>query len=369
MTREPHRGARDRSEEPFQGGESGGVSDARWQIEDSAEAADADQTASDADQTASDSDQTASDSDQDQSETDQRAADRDQAAADRDLTQHPDEQELEAYRRSRAERSFGERERQTGTLIRLRSAAARDEQAAQRDATAAKRDMAATARDRLASSLELEAERAAGALGSPRDDALRHALGMAATARQNAATDRERAARDRERAAADREKAARDRNSATLELQAADLDELTGVYRRGMGESLIHHELLRAARSGGPLVVAFIDVDGLKEVNDQEGYAAGDKLLRVVADALTSSLRPYDPVIRYGGDEFVCAFSGVELEEVRQRLDDINRSFAAASFAFGLTAALPDDTVASVIERSSIQMRESRSVPKRFPAS
>src|SRR5436305_3849611 len=116
MTREPHRGARDRSEEPLQGGESGGVSDARWQIEDSAEAADADQTASDADQTASDSDQTASDSDQDQSETDQRAADRDQAAADRDLTQHPDEQELEAYRRSRAERSFGERERQTGTL-------------------------------------------------------------------------------------------------------------------------------------------------------------------------------------------------------------------------------------------------------------
>ncbi|MFL5906137.1 MAG: diguanylate cyclase [Solirubrobacterales bacterium] len=370
MTHEPDRGKEVRSGRPLEGEGSGGDFGTRWDLEDRAEAADVDQTASDADQTASDADQTASDADQAQAETDQRAADRDQAAADRDLARHPEDHgDLEDYRRSRAERGFGERERQTGTMIRLRSAAARDEQGAQRDATAVKRDLAADVRDQLAESLEREAESAAVALEPPTDRALRDALALAATARHNAAADRGRAARDRERAGADREKAARDRNHATLELQAANMDELTGVYLRGMGESLIHHELLRAARSGDPLMVAFIDVDRLKEINDQEGYAAGDKLLRAVADALVSSLRPYDPVIRYGGDEFVCAFSGVDLGEAQLRLEEVNHSLAAASFAIGLTAALPDDTVASIIERSSTEMRKARGSAKRFPAS
>ena len=372
MTREPRGGrSRDGSDEPLEGDGSGSVSDARWAIEDRDESAGTDQTGSDADQTTSDADQTAADADQAQAESDQRAADRDQAAADRDLARHPpDTSDLEDYRRSQADRSFGEHERQTGTLIRLRSAVARDEQAASRDATAAKRDMAATARDRLASSLELEAERAANELKSPRDDdTLRRALSMAATARQNAAADRERAARDRARAAADRQRAASDRNQATLEIQAAHLDDLTGVYRRGMGEAILNHELLRAARSGSPLVVAFVDVDHLKDVNDRHGYAAGDRLLRDVASALVSSLRPYDPVVRIGGDEFVCALAGLELDEARERLDRINDSLVAASFAFGLTAARPGDTVEGIIERSSVQMRQSRVVPGRFPAS
>jgi diguanylate cyclase (GGDEF)-like protein len=371
MTHEPRRGTGSSSGRPLKGEGSGPAFDARWEIEDRGESADSDQTASDADQTASDADQSASDADQAQTDSDQRAADRDQAAADRDQARHPDDRdEVEEYARSRAERSFGEHERQTGTLIRLRTAVSRDEQAARRDATAAKRDMAATSRDRLASSLEIEAERAANDLKSPRDDdALRRALSMAATARQNAGADRERAARDRVRAASDREKAARDRNQATLEIQAAHLDDLTGVYRRGMGDAILNHELLRAARADTPLVVAFIDVDHLKDVNDRDGYAEGDRLLRDVARALVSSMRPYDPVMRIGGDEFVCSLSDVDLNEARERLNEIEESLPAASFTFGLTAARPDDTVATVIERSSVQMRESRAVPKRFPAS
>jgi diguanylate cyclase (GGDEF)-like protein len=370
MTHEPGRGEADSSSGPLRGDGSGGEADGRWQVEEQGESADADQTASDTDQTASDTDQTASDADQAQSESDQRAAARDQAAADRDLARHPeDRNHLADYRRSTAERSFGERERQTGTLIRLRTAVARDEQAAQRDATAARRDMSATARDRLASSLELEAEKAANSLGKTSDKTLRHALSMAATARQNAAADRERAARDRARAAADREKAARDRNEATLEIQAGQLDELTGVYRRGMGQAILNHELLRAERSGSSLIVAFVDVDQLKAVNDDEGYAAGDQLLRDVADALMSILRPYDPVMRIGGDEFVCALSGVDLEEARRRLGQINESLAPATISFGITAARSGDTVASIIERSSVQMRQTRAVPRRFPPS
>lgn len=368
MTHEPRRGKEQHSTEPREGGEREGVTDGRWLIEET-DAADADQTASDTDQTASDADQTASDADQAQSEADQRAAERDQAAADRDLAQHPDTESVESYRRSRAERSFGERERQTGTMVRLRTAAARDEQAARRDASAAKRDVAAAARDRLANAIELDAERAADALGPGQEEPLRQALALAATARQNAAADRERAARDRERAAADRQRAATDRTEATDEIQAAHLDDLTGAYRRGMGEAILRHELLRSARAGSPLTVAFVDVDHLKEVNDREGYRAGDRLLQEVAGALTSTLRPYDPVVRTGGDEFVCAMSGVGIDEARERFSEINDSLADRSVSFGLTAALPQDTVETVVERCSAAMRGGRRPERRFPPS
>jgi diguanylate cyclase (GGDEF)-like protein len=367
MTREPKRGT-DGPEEPRDGDVRGAVRGDRWLMEES-ERADADQTVSDGDQTAADSDQTASDADQAQSESDQRAADRDQAAADRDLARHPGGDNWETYRRSRAERSTGERERQTGTMVRLRTAVARDEQAARRDASAAKRDVAANARDQLANALELEAQRAVHALGPSDDKPLREALAVAATARQNAAADRVRAATDRERAAADRARAASDRSEATLEIQAAHLDDLTGVYRRGMGEAILHHELLRSARAGSPLTVAFVDVDHLKEVNDVDGYAAGDKLLRDVAGALTSTLRPYDPVVRTGGDEFVCAMSGVGIEEARLRFSEINESLADQSVTIGLAEAHPDDTVESVVERSSAAMRSTRRPGRRFSAS
>jgi len=69
----------------------------------------------------------------------------------------------------------------------------------------------------------------------------------------------------------------------------------------------VSHEIDRARRSDGRFVVAFADVDRLKIVNDQEGHAAGDRVLQAVVSAIRTRLRSFDPIIRYGGDEFVCA--------------------------------------------------------------
>lgn len=66
------------------------------------------------------------------------------------------------------------------------------------------------------------------------------------------------------------------------------------------------------------MVVAFVDVDHLKVLNDREGHAAGDGLLRRVGEGLQACLRPHDLVIRYGGDEFVCVVSGADLAPVLQ---------------------------------------------------
>ncbi len=104
-----------------------------------------------------------------------------------------------------------------------------------------------------------------------------------------------------------------------LEAEAAR-DDLTGALRRGVGTRLLQGEIDRVRRGNGRLVVAFIDCDDLKQVNDTEGHAAGDRLLQLVASTLRRRLRSYDLVIRYGGDEFVCVLSGAASDGARAKL-------------------------------------------------
>ncbi len=86
---------------------------------------------------------------------------------------------------------------------------------------------------------------------------------------------------------------------------AAATDQLTGILnRRGFTESA-ERELERARRYGHPLSLAYVDVRGLKAVNDSEGHPAGDRLLKEVAVLLSQSARTHDLVGRMGGDELV----------------------------------------------------------------
>jgi diguanylate cyclase (GGDEF)-like protein len=85
---------------------------------------------------------------------------------------------------------------------------------------------------------------------------------------------------ERTAAAADRRAAMLDRQQAAADRRVAGLDELTGVLRRGAGEQALPREIDRSRRSGQPLTLALMDVDELKTINDQQGHAAGDRLLR-----------------------------------------------------------------------------------------
>jgi len=323
-------------------------------------ASDADQTAADADQTAADADQTASDTDQSASEADQHAADRDQAASDRDLAENPALASLlRTHEVSRADRELAAFERETTTLVRSRISAERDTTAEERDEQARKRDAAADARDRLAETLELEAEHPRETSTST-DNRLRLALIDSAAARTRAAAERVRAAADRERAANDRAQARTDREQANAELVRAHLDHLTGAYTRGMGEQAIRNEMIRARRAGGDLVLAFVDVDGLKSVNEREGYEAGDDLVRNVAATLRSKLRPYDPLVRVGGDEFVCTISDTDIEGARVRIQSIQRSLDSGSISVGLATMRDGDSLSDLIRRADQEMRRAR---------
>lgn len=322
-----------------------------------------DQTLADREQTLGDADQTGSDSDQSAAESDQSAADSDQEASDRDLAQGGDRTLHDTSRELRDHNA----------QQRVETAARRVDVAAARDAVAQERDVAAMARDEAAvlQDNELAARDAAWAVGGsaappdrePQERAAenrRRALAdraTAAEARARAAADRAQAAADREQAARDRVRAQADRDALLHQLAIAETDVLTGARTRGPGLAELDLEIDRARRAAGQLAVAYVDIVGLKAVNDTRGHAAGDELLQSAVRAIRGQLRSYDLIVRLGGDEFLCVMSGATIEEAHQRFDAVKATLAAdadrqSEIKIGFAVLEPGDSSAELIQRA-----------------
>ncbi len=196
------------------------------------------------------------------------------------------------------------------------------------------------------------------------EPSVRACLPAHGVARHRAAADRADAAGDRRRAAKDRVAADADRGQARLELGEARSDSLTGAQRRGLGLVTLQHEIDRSFRSGEPFALAFVDVDGLKQLNDREGHAAGDALLQAVVTALMTGRRSYDSVVRIGGDEFLCGFTNTDLVACRRRIEEIRASLErgrpAASISVGLAILGERDTLEKLIARADADMYSSK---------
>jgi diguanylate cyclase (GGDEF)-like protein len=326
-----------------------------------------DQTASETDQTLSDADHSAAESDQTSSERDQVASDSDQAASDHDLASGVNRA---AYRFSRDIRQRSTAQREQTATERLRIAEQRDAVAHLRDLAALARDQAADARDvamaqldniddqhestRALTGLELVARAA-----EQRKRAAEHRA-RAAAQRVLAAEDRHTAARDREHAAREREQAWADRQALTIELARAAVDALTGARTRAAGLRELDNELDRARRTASPLSVAYIDVVGLKTVNDTLGHAAGDVLLKRVVAHLQAHLRPYDLIIRLGGDEFLCAMPNLVEASARERIASLVTALPSApnpgAIRTGVAHLRAHETASELIERADSEL-------------
>ena len=117
-------------------------------------------------------------------------------------------------------------------------------------------------------------------------------------------------------------------------------------------------------------MVAFIDVDDLKQVNDTQGHLAGDRLLQLVGETLRAHLRPYDVIVRYGGDELVCAMPNLTAREATARFERIAAVLTAAdanhSITFGLAEAEPADSLQGLIVRADADLLEARRSGRRY---
>jgi diguanylate cyclase (GGDEF)-like protein len=246
-------------------------------------------------------------------------------------------------------------ERDVVATARDLAARARDAAADARTGTAAPGDAAPRAQAEPAHPLPTVAFRAAG----QRNRAARR---RAHNARQGAlaAHDRRAAAGDRTQAARERLHALVDREILADQLAVADNDPLTGARTRAAGLADLDRELERCRRTGAPLGVAYVDVVGLKALNDSAGHDAGDDLLEHTVRVIKEHLRPYDLVIRLGGDEFLCAMSGTTLSETRQRMSLIVDALAAAPRAVkirtGLAALTPGDSTAALVARADNEL-------------
>ncbi len=240
--------------------------------------------------------------------------------------------------------------------VRVDGTAERKQQTTTRDETARDRDGMAEERDQAAAEQDGEIQRLAGELGrdDPRVNQVVDALQVSLA----------KSAADREQAVGDREAAALDREDHLAELDRAHSDDLTGVYRRGMGRIALVNEIERAHRSHGALALAYIDLDGLKGINDRDGHTAGDSLLRDLVTSMRGKLRSYDPIVRWGGDEFICTISDVDLEAARGRMEEIKRALGEAhpgsSLSVGLAMLGEGDTLETLIERADAALLEAR---------
>jgi diguanylate cyclase (GGDEF)-like protein len=146
-------------------------------------------------------------------------------------------------------------------------------------------------------------------------------------------------------------------------------DPLTGLPNARLIGDRLEVAVAQARRSGSPVALLFVDLDGFKEVNDQLGHGAGDAVLREVASRLLQTVREADTVARLGGDEFVVllpALRGPEDAEVaRRRVGDVLASVPAVvgeevvalRASIGL-ASFPEDgeTASDLLHRADIAM-------------
>jgi diguanylate cyclase (GGDEF)-like protein len=164
---------------------------------------------------------------------------------------------------------------------------------------------------------------------------------------------------------------------AALEVYA-EIDPLTEILNRRGFERELARALAHTKRYGTPAALLYLDLDGLKPVNDGHGHAAGDAVLRAVAAVLARHVRESDVVARLGGDEFGVLMWHLSETDARRKALLLESAVARTTAAHagvaltvgasvGAAALLPLDRPADVLERADRAMYERKAAKASVP--
>lgn len=153
--------------------------------------------------------------------------------------------------------------------------------------------------------------------------------------------------------------------------QKALIDPLTGLPNRAAWGERLAHEVAQWKIHGEPLLIAMLDLDHFKRINDGYGHLAGDKVLKIIAAQLRKHLRPGDFIARFGGEEFVLLIPGATLEMGVQLVEKLRLAIEACPFHFkgepvtitvsiGLSAFRPEDRSEKVLKRADAALYEAK---------
>ncbi|HET9394765.1 MAG TPA: GGDEF domain-containing protein, partial [Nitrospiraceae bacterium] len=168
----------------------------------------------------------------------------------------------------------------------------------------------------------------------------------------------------------------------------ASMDSLTGLHNRAEILRVLERELNRMHRHGYTMSVLMIDVDHFKRINDQHGHPAGDEVLRHIGATLQKTMRSYDEIGRYGGEEFIAVLPETTLNQAIAAAERIRCCVAQAEvrynkLQFKLTISVgavssfgTEDTPQGLIERADMALYAAKqsgrncvcAVPNELPA-
>lgn len=157
---------------------------------------------------------------------------------------------------------------------------------------------------------------------------------------------------------------------ANAELENLSLvDDLTGLYNRKGFLALAHHRVKLAHRGGEPFSVAFVDLDGLKQINDTFGHQAGNSALVDAANVLRDCFRESDILARLGGDEFAVFIAEADKKRVADRIlqklqahNDAAQRQYCLSFSIGIVSGVSaeESEIEALLARADSLMYEQK---------
>lgn len=155
----------------------------------------------------------------------------------------------------------------------------------------------------------------------------------------------------------------------------AQIDNLTGVFNRQYFHSIVKEELDKANRFKNEFCIVMIDLDSFKQINDTYGHLVGDKVLKLFANSCKKSIRKFDILGRFGGDEFIVFMPQTSLENAKITFDRLNIFLSEPvkinkqlsiriSFSYGITSSTGNESLDKILIRADHNMYEMKSKNK-----